>query len=94
MIDPKLANIFRWHIERVSFTSASSSVIKLHIPGVNQQDRKNVILGIIDKIRGVTIEEKTLLAVKRCQAICNRKNKELDQAEKMTSNFKKYMEET
>ncbi|ODB61350.1 hypothetical protein [Paenibacillus polymyxa] len=74
-------NIFRWHIKRARITGDSTAVIDIYIPGVNQQDRVDIRLNLIDRLRGIDIEKKTLRTLDEWEQICQEQNGELDRAE-------------
>ncbi|MHB0864744.1 hypothetical protein ACYCS5_26745 [Paenibacillus sp. SEL3] len=74
-------NIFRWHIKGVRITDNTTAVIDIYIPGVNQQDRVDIRLNLIDRLRGIDIEKKTLRTLDEWEQICQEQNAELDRAE-------------
>jgi len=81
----KFINISRWQLTGVSVESRSHAVIHIHIPGVNTKDRIHVRRTIIDKLRGIGIESKTESVIEKWKAICDKKNRELDEADAMST---------
>jgi hypothetical protein len=77
-------NIFRWHIKRARITGDSTAVIDIYIPGVNQRDRVDIRLNLIDRLRGIDIEKKTLRTLDKWILICHEKNIELDRADALS----------
>ncbi|MEB4780817.1 hypothetical protein P5G60_03385 [Paenibacillus jamilae] len=80
-------NIFRWHIKGVRITGNTTAVIDIYIPGVNQQDRVDIRLNLIDRLRGIDIEQKTLRTLDKWILICHEKNIELDRAGALSRNY-------
>ncbi|AIW41796.1 hypothetical protein [Paenibacillus polymyxa] len=78
---PSLYNrptIYSWYMEGVVIKSHTQSVIGIHIPGVNQQDRIIVNLTLLDRLRGIKIQDKTWKVFEKWEGICHEKNKELE----------------
>ncbi|PAD73682.1 hypothetical protein CHH67_19805 [Paenibacillus campinasensis] len=78
-MEVKPIDIFKWDITGVEVTSPQTSIIRIYIPGsVKNKDRLYVRLNIWDKLRGLSLEDKTLSVLKKWEQICARKNAEID----------------
>lgn len=85
----KHPNIFRWHTRGLRITGKDTAVIDIFIPGVNQRDKVDVRLNLLDKILGETILSKTLRVFREWEETCKRKNAELDEAQRLTDQLGK-----
>ncbi|MDH6674449.1 hypothetical protein M2277_005145 [Paenibacillus sp. LBL] len=76
----KQIDIFKWSITGVQVTSPRTSVIGIYIPGtkVNSNDRIYVRLNAWDRLRGVSLEDKTVAELKKWERICAMKNTEIE----------------
>ncbi|ASA22651.1 hypothetical protein [Paenibacillus donghaensis] len=68
----------KWGIKNVRIIDKCNSVIELYIPGVNQQDRVDIKLTLIDAMRGISIEDKTKKELQKWRAKCQKENERLD----------------
>lgn len=78
---PSLYNrptIYSWYMKGVVIKSHSQAIIGIHIPGVNQQDRIIVNLTLLDRMRGIKIQDKVWTVFEKWGGICRKKNTELE----------------
>lgn len=74
-----------WAVKGVEVTSNRTAIIRIFIPGVNQRDRVDVELNLIDRLIGVNILDKTESIAKKWANICRQKNAERKRAHELTA---------
>lgn len=79
-MEVKAIDIFKWAITGVEVKSPRTSVIGIYIPGtnLNSNDRIYVRLNVWDRLRGVSLVDKTITVLKKWERICEEKNAEID----------------
>lgn len=68
-------NISSWKVTGVKVLSKYKSVIDIYIPPLTV-DRVYVRLNILDRLLGKSLEDKTVAVLRKCEAMCEKKNQE------------------
>lgn len=74
----KQIDIFKWSITGVRVTGPRTSIIGIHIPGTNNRDRIDIKLNAWDRMRGISLEDKTVAELEKWERICAMKNAEIE----------------
>lgn len=87
-MEVKMIDIFKWSITGVEVTGPRNANIRIYIPGsVNNKDCIYVRLNVWDKLCGLSLEDKTVLALKKWEQICAKKNAEIDRCRAAEKNI-------